>query len=173
LSIKIDGGPILYAHKRIGLGGRTFRCLKFRSMVVNSNEKLRRYLEANPDANAEWKLKCKLRRDPRVTHVGRFLRRYSFDELPQLLNVLRGDMSLVGPRPIAIAEASRYDNDIAYYYRVRPGITGVWQVSGRNKVSYAKRVQMDVWYVRNWSLWHDVAILCKTLPVLLKPSGAY
>jgi len=171
--IKLDGGPIFFYHKRIGFNKGTFRCFKFRSMVPNGNEVLWRYLAANPQANIEWRESCKLREDPRVTYMGHFLRRYSLDELPQLINVLRGDMSLVGPRPIAVNEIERYENDIAYYVRVRPGITGVWQVSGRSNVSYEARVQMDVWYVRNWSFWHDLAILCKTLPALMTQSGAY
>jgi Undecaprenyl-phosphate galactose phosphotransferase WbaP len=171
--VKLDGGDVFFAHKRIGYGGKPFRCLKFRSMMPNGHIALKNYLEANLEAQEEWETTCKLRDDPRVTRVGKFLRRHSLDELPQLINVLRGEMSLVGPRPISLAEINRYDDDIAYYYRVRPGITGVWQVSGRNTLSYAKRVQMDVWYVRNWSLWHDVAILCKTLPALLNQDGAY
>ncbi len=171
--VVIDGGPVLYGHKRLGLNGRTFSCLKFRSMVVNSDEILKRYLADNPAANDEWQKEWKLRDDPRITRFGAFLRRTSLDELPQLLNVLWGDMSLVGPRPIVVGEVGKYDHDIMHYYRVRPGITGLWQVSGRNDVSYARRVQMDSWYVRNWSLWHDIAILCKTIPVLLKRTGAY
>jgi len=173
LLVKRDGGPAFYGHKRIGFNGTTFSCLKFRSMVVNGDEALRNHLANNPEASAEWHREWKLRKDPRVTRVGAFLRRSSLDELPQLLNVLRGEMSMVGPRPIVVAEADKYHSDIAYYCRVRPGITGLWQVSGRNDVSYAKRVQMDAWYVRNWSLWHDVAILCKTFPVILSRAGAY
>src|SRR5262249_45054225 len=114
-----------------------------------------------------------LRDDPRVTRIGALLRKTSLDELPQLINVLRGDMSIVGPRPIIMAEVKKYDNDIAHYYRVRPGITGLWQVSGRNDVSYSQRVQMDSWYVRNWSLWNDIAIICKTVPAVVKKNGAY
>ena len=125
------------------------------------------------EARKEWEQDHKLKNDPRITRLGSFLRNSSLDELPQLINVLRGEMSLVGPRPIVAAEVSKYEHDIAHYYRVSPGITGLWQVSGRNDVSYEQRVQMDSWYVRNWSLWHDIAILCKTLPALLKRSGAY
>jgi undecaprenyl-phosphate galactose phosphotransferase len=171
--VKLDGGPALFGHKRLGLNGKSFPCLKFRSMVPNGDEVLKRHLAKNPAAKEEWDREMKLRNDPRVTLVGAFLRKTSLDELPQLLNVLRGDMSLVGPRPIVVAETDRYENDIAHYYRVRPGITGLWQVSGRNDVSYAKRVQMDSWYVRNWSLWHDIAIICKTFPVVFKRTGAY
>jgi undecaprenyl-phosphate galactose phosphotransferase len=108
-----------------------------------------------------------------VTPIGKFLRKTSIDELPQLLNVLKGEMSIVGPRPIIVAETEKYDSDIIHYYRVRPGITGLWQVSGRNDVSYAERVSMDSWYVRNWSLWHDIAIICKTFPAVFKRNGAY
>jgi undecaprenyl-phosphate galactose phosphotransferase len=171
--VALDGGPVVYGHKRIGYKGKSFACLKFRSMVKNSEDVLRQHLEKNPEARAEWQREWKLHKDPRVTAIGGLLRRTSLDELPQLWNVLRGDMSLVGPRPIVVAEADKYNSDIAYYCRVRPGITGLWQVSGRNDVSYAKRVQMDAWYVRNWSLWHDVAIICKTIPVLINRSGAY
>jgi Undecaprenyl-phosphate galactose phosphotransferase WbaP len=171
--VKRDGGPVFFGHKRIGKNGETFYCLKFRSMIANSQSILERYLAENPEAKAEWEATQKLKNDPRVTAFGNFLRSSSLDELPQLLNVLNGEMSLVGPRPIVKDEVSKYDYDIAHYYRVSPGITGLWQVSGRNDVSYAQRVKMDSWYVRNWSLWHDIAILCKTLPALLKRQGAY
>lgn len=170
---KRDGGPVFFGHQRIGKDGKTFPCLKFRSMIVNSKEVLEKHLAENAEARAEWDADQKLKNDPRITRFGNFLRSSSLDELPQLINVLRGEMSLVGPRPIVTAEVSKYDHDIAHYYRVSPGITGLWQVSGRNDVSYTQRVQMDSWYVRNWSLWHDIAILCKTLPALCKRSGAY
>jgi Undecaprenyl-phosphate galactose phosphotransferase WbaP len=173
LIVKLDGGPAFYRHRRIGLEGKVFKCLKFRSMVAKSDMVLARYLEKNPAADIEWQRDHKLRRDPRITRLGRFLRRTSLDELPQLFNVLRGEMSIVGPRPIIVAETEKYDNDIAFYYRVRPGITGLWQVSGRNNVSYAERVRMDSWYVRNWSLWHDITIICKTFAVVIKQDGAY
>jgi len=171
--IKRDGGPVFFGHKRIGKQGKDFYCLKFRTMVLGSQEILERHLEENPEAKAEWDATHKLKNDPRITGIGRFLRSYSLDELPQLINVLRGQMSLVGPRPIVSAEITKYNQDIAYYYRVSPGVTGLWQVSGRNDVTYEQRVQMDSWYVRNWSLWHDIAILCKTFPALLKRHGAY
>jgi len=173
LVVKFDGGPALYRHKRLGINGKTFRCLKFRSMVTNGDAVLRRCLAENPRAQNEWKRTYKLRDDPRVTAVGAFLRRTSLDELPQLINVLRGDMSIVGPRPIIVAETKEYEHDISHYFRVRPGITGLWQVSGRNDVTYHQRVQMDSWYVRNWSLWHDIAIICKTVPVVVRRNGAY
>jgi len=173
LIVKLDGGPAFYRHKRLGLGGKTFSCYKLRSMMPNGAEVLTKYLESNPAARAEWQNDHKLRNDPRVTMIGAFMRCTSLDELPQLFNVLRGDMSVVGPRPIIVAETTKYDNDIAYYYRVRPGITGLWQVSGRNDVTYAERVHMDSWYVRNWSVWYDLVILCKTVAVVLKGRGAY
>jgi Undecaprenyl-phosphate galactose phosphotransferase WbaP len=173
LVVKMDGGMAFYRHKRIGFNGEDFACLKFRSMVNDSEAVLQRHLANFPLARAEWQRDHKLRKDPRITRVGRFLRRTSLDELPQLFNVLKGEMSIVGPRPIIVAETAKYDNDIAFYYRVRPGITGLWQVSGRNDVSYAERVRMDSWYVRNWSLWHDIAIICKTIPVVINRDGAY
>ena len=171
--VRRDGGKALYGHKRLGREGKSFPCLKFRSMVIDSDAALTKYLAENAQARREWEEDHKLRDDPRVTRIGKFLRKTSLDELPQLLNVLRGDMSIVGPRPIIVAETEKYDNDISHYYRVRPGITGLWQVSGRNDVSYKQRVRMDSWYVRNWSLWHDIAIICKTFPVVLKRDGAY
>jgi Undecaprenyl-phosphate galactose phosphotransferase WbaP len=173
LMVKRDGGPAFFGHSRIGRNGRKFRCLKFRSMVMNGDAVLARVLAENPEAKAEWDETQKLKNDPRVTWIGNILRSTSLDELPQLFNVLMGEMSLVGPRPIVTAEVQKYESDIAHYYRVRPGITGLWQVSGRSDVTYAQRVQMDCWYVRNWSLWHDIAIICKTFPALLKRSGAY
>lgn len=171
--VKVDGGSALFGHKRLGYGGKIFPCLKFRTMVMDSNERLKQYLSSNPQAAEEWKATQKLQNDPRVTRFGKFLRCTSIDELPQLINVLKGDMSLVGPRPIVRDEIAHYNHDILHYYRVRPGVTGLWQVSGRSDVSYAQRVQMDSWYVRNWSLWHDIAILCKTIPAVFKRSGAY
>jgi len=173
LLVKLDGGPALYRHDRIGLNGDVFSCLKFRSMVQKSDEVLAQHLAKYPLAQAEWNRDHKLRKDPRITRLGKILRRASLDELPQLINVLRGEMSIVGPRPIIVEEAAKYNHDIAFYYRVRPGITGLWQVSGRNDVSYDDRVRMDSWYVRNWSLWHDITIICKTFKVVLKQRGAY
>ena len=170
--VRLDGGPALFGHKRLGEGGRRFKCLKFRSMVVDADVRLRSLLERDPAARAEWEATQKLRDDPRITSIGRVLRRTSLDELPQLLNVLRGEMSLVGPRPIVDAEIPKYGDDISFYYETRPGITGLWQVSGRSNTSYKYRVQLDVWYVRNWSLWHDVAILLKTVPAVFARDGA-
>ena len=172
LLVRADGGPALYGHRRIGENGRSFRCLKFRSMVQNGDAVLQELLATNPAAQAEWLATQKLRDDPRVTPIGRFLRQTSLDELPQLFNVLRREMSLVGPRPIVEAEIDRYGRDISFYYETRPGITGLWQVSGRSNTSYEARVRLDVWYVRNWSLWHDFTILLKTIPAVLAKDGA-
>ena len=170
--VRRDGGPALFRHKRVGAGGRTFECIKFRTMVLNADAALHDLLARDPAARREWEEQQKLRHDPRITPVGHFLRKTSLDELPQLLNVLRGEMSLVGPRPIVDAEISRYGRDIEYYYGTKPGITGLWQVSGRSDTSYARRVQLDRWYACNWSLWHDIAILAKTIPVVFRREGA-
>ena len=167
-----DRGPILFSHERIGLNGRRFRCLKFRSMVANSQEALRKHLEAFPQARAEWEASQKLHDDPRITPLGRFLRVTSLDELPQLLNVIRGDMSLVGPRPIVEDEVVRYAEHIDHYAAVRPGITGLWQVSGRSDVDYDQRVQLDCRYVREWSFFGDMIILIKTVKVVALRTGS-
>jgi undecaprenyl-phosphate galactose phosphotransferase len=142
-------------------------------MVVNADEILRNKIKADAQVAAEWAATQKLRDDPRITRIGSFLRRSSLDELPQLLNVLHGEMSLVGPRPIVQAEVARYGSDIEYYYAAKPGLTGLWQVSGRSDMSYARRVRLDVWYVRNWTLWHDIAILFKTVPAVFLQRGAH
>jgi UDP-galactose-lipid carrier transferase len=170
--IRTDGGPVLFGHKRLGENGRHFHCLKFRSMMVDSDAVLQQVLETDPQARAEWEATHKLHDDPRITPLGRILRKSSIDELPQLLNVLRGEMSLVGPRPIIDDEVPRYGLNISYYFEAKPGITGLWQVSGRSNTTYEHRVRLDVWYVRNWSLWHDIAILMKTLPAVLRKEGA-
>jgi UDP-galactose-lipid carrier transferase len=170
--VKLDGGPVFFAHPRIGAGGRRFPCLKFRSMRVDSAEVLDHLLSTNPAAAVEWAATQKLRNDPRVTKVGAWLRKTSLDELPQLINVLRLEMSLVGPRPIVDAELAHYGENITYYYETRPGLTGLWQVSGRSDTTYQKRVQLDTWYVKNWTLWHDIAILAKTVPAVLDRTGA-
>lgn len=168
-----DGGPAFYAHTRIGQGGRGFGCLKFRSMVIDSQARLDALLEADPEARAEWEATRKLKNDPRVTAVGRFLRKTSLDELPQLINVLRGEMSLVGPRPVVAAELSTYYGAAAaHYMSVRPGITGLWQVSGRSDTSYAQRVALDVAYATKPSLWQDIKILLRTPVVVLARRGA-
>ncbi len=173
LATKLDSkGPVIYGHRRIGRGGRTFFAWKFRSMVVNADTVLTDYLQRDPKARDEWESKQKLRNDPRVTRVGRLLRKSSLDELPQLWNVLVGEMSLVGPRPIINSEIHRYRERISLYERVLPGLSGLWQVSGRNDTTYEERVELDSYYVRNWSFWLDVCILARTIPTLLFGRGA-
>ncbi|MBV9249625.1 MAG: exopolysaccharide biosynthesis polyprenyl glycosylphosphotransferase [Acetobacteraceae bacterium] len=169
---RVDGGKALYRHKRVGAGGILFDCLKYRTMVPDADRVLAHVLATDPAAAEEWAATQKLRNDPRVTPIGRFLRRSSLDELPQLFNVLRGEMSLVGPRPIVEAEIERYGSDIEYYYEAKPGLTGLWQVSGRSDTSYHRRIRLDVWYLRNWTLWHDIAILLKTIPAVFLQRGA-
>lgn len=174
LAIKLDSkGPVFFGHTRIGRSGKPFKCYKFRTMIENSQEFLARYLDENPEAKKEWEANFKLEKDPRVTRVGQFLRKTSLDELPQLWNVLTGDMSLVGPRPITKDEVAYYDDYILDFYLVRPGITGIWQVSGRSDTTYEERVRLDSWYVRNWSVWLDITCLYKTIKVVLKREGAY
>jgi lipopolysaccharide/colanic/teichoic acid biosynthesis glycosyltransferase len=173
LIVKRDGGPALYGHTRVGRNGKKFRCLKFRSMCVNSDEVLKQLLATDPVARAEWEREFKLKDDVRVTRIGRFLRRSSLDELPQLWNVVRGEMSLVGPRPIIDQELERYGANSKYYLMATPGITGLWQVSGRCETDYATRVSLDVTYVQNWSLHRDIEILFKTLFVVIRGTGAY
>lgn len=173
LKVKQDGGPIFYGHKRIGKDGKEFKCWKFRSMVTNSQEVLEELLANDPAAKEEWERDFKLKDDPRITKIGSFLRTSSLDEIPQLLNVLMGEMSLVGPRPIVQDEVHYYGDKIKYYQSVRPGVTGLWQVSGRNDISYDLRVYLDRWYVRHWSLWTDIVIIIKTVFVVTRKSGAY
>lgn len=167
-----DGGPVFYRHRRIGRIGQPFDCLKFRTMVPDADRMLDAYLAGNPAAAREWENSFKLRNDPRVTRIGRFLRTTSLDELPQIFNVLRGEMSLVGPRPITAGELDFYGRDVVFYLETRPGMTGLWQISGRSETSYEDRVSYDVWYVKNWSLWHDIAIMAKTVPVVIRRIGA-
>lgn len=168
-----DGGAPIYRQQRIGRGGRVFNCLKFRSMVPDAAQRLERLLESDPAARREWEADHKLRNDPRVTPFGRFIRRTSLDELPQLVNVIAGDMSLVGPRPIVLAETSRYGPYLRHYLTVRPGITGVWQVSGRNDVSYRRRIACDVLYARRRSLMRNLMIMAATFPAVLRSRGSY
>jgi lipopolysaccharide/colanic/teichoic acid biosynthesis glycosyltransferase len=173
-AIKIqDGGPIFFGQSRVGFGGRAFRCWKFRTMVVGAEERLAALLAADPQARLEWAADQKLRRDPRVTVLGVFLRVTSIDELPQLLNVLAGEMSLVGPRPITPSEISRYGRRYSDYCSVRPGITGLWQVSGRNDVGYRSRVAMDVLFARSVSVGLYFALLAATVPAVLRRQGSY
>ena len=173
LLLRLEGGPVLFAHQRVGREGRLFPCYKFRSMVPNAKEVLERLLAEDPEARAEWERDQKLRNDPRITRLGHVLRKLSLDELPQLFNVLKGDMSLVGPRPVVSEELERYGDAKVYYLMVRPGLTGLWQISGRNDVDYDQRVALDTWYVRNWTLWNDIVILFKTLVVVPSRAGAY
>ena len=172
--IKMDSpGPAFYGHRRVGAGGKHFRCWKFRTMYTNAEQLLDKFLQGNPHLRAEWEQTFKLRDDPRVTRVGRFLRKTSLDELPQLWNVLLGQMSLVGPRPIVDAEISRYDAVYELYQRIKPGISGFWQVSGRSDTSYAERVKLDAYYVHNWSVWLDLVILVRTVGIVMLGRGAY
>lgn len=166
-------GSVIYRHRRVGRGGQMFSCLKFRTMVSDADQVLRELLESNPELRAEWVRDHKLRNDPRVTRLGRFLRRTSLDELPQLLNVLRGEMSLVGPRPVVREELLRYGRSVGTYLAAKPGITGLWQVTGRNNTDYRRRVVLDTYYVRNHNLLLDLYILAKTTGVVLGGKGAY
>jgi len=166
-------GPIFFSHRRIQRHGAFFTMWKFRTMCVNSSEVLEAYLAADPSARVEWRRSHKLKSDPRVTRVGDFLRRTSLDELPQLWNVLTGTMSLVGPRPIVAAEVEKYGEYFADYCLVKPGITGLWQVSGRSSCTYGQRVQLDRQYAQTWSLRGDIVILFKTLSAVFNQDGAY
>lgn len=166
-------GPVIFKHRRVGRNGKEFNCYKFRSMCVNSKEVLEHLLATDPEAKAEWDKEFKLKNDPRITKSGAFLRKTSLDELPQLWNVLKGEMSLVGPRPIVKREIPRYGVYFKEYSMVRPGITGIWQTSGRNDVDYPERVQMDNWYVHNWNLWLDLVLLWRTGRAVLNCAGAY
>jgi len=171
--IRREPGSILYRHRRIGQDGHVFECLKFRTMVPDAEQVLRELLERDPAVQAEWLRDHKLRRDPRVTRLGRFLRRTSLDELPQLWNVMRGDMSLVGPRPVIREELLRYGRNVRAYLSAKPGITGLWQVKGRNDTDYRRRIALDTYYVRNQTLLLDLYILFRTARVVLGGSGAY
>ena len=167
IAIKLTSrGPIFFGHRRFGRENRPFQMLKFRTMVVDADKILASYLETHPEERVEWQRHQKLRNDPRITEVGKWLRRYSLDELPQLLNVFAGQMSLVGPRPIMEAEILRYGHSYGVYTRVLPGITGLWQVSGRNNTTYDQRIDFDEYYVCNWSIWLDLYILIRTIRVV-------
>jgi Undecaprenyl-phosphate galactose phosphotransferase WbaP len=174
MAVKLSSrGPVIYGHERIGRGGRRFRAWKFRSMFENSSEVLEQYLEEHPELREEWDKDHKLKYDPRITRIGRFIRKTSLDELPQLWNVIRGEMSLVGPRPIVTAEIVKYGSYYGLYTIVKPGITGLWQVSGRNNTTYEERIQLDAYYVRNWSPWMDLYLLLRTIRIVLFAHGAY
>ena len=166
-------GPVIFSHRRIGRNGTFFSMWKFRTMCVNSSEVLERYLAAHPEARAEWKRAHKLQNDPRVTRIGRVMRQWSLDELPQVWNVLTGRMSLVGPRPIVAAEVEKYGSCFRCYTSVKPGVTGLWQVSGRSTLSYDERVKLDCTYARHWSLLRDTKILVLTLKSVANQEGAY
>ncbi|MHB0950900.1 MAG: sugar transferase [Allorhizobium sp.] len=168
-----DGGRVFYGHSRIGHSGRPFRCLKFRTMREDGDRILKEYLETHPSAYEEWRATRKLQHDPRVTTVGGVLRKLSLDELPQLINIIRGEMSIVGPRPVVEDELELYDAAAHYYLRTRPGLTGLWQVSGRNDVSYDSRVALDSHYVENWSLMTDIKIIGMTVPAVCLSRGSY
>lgn len=171
--IKLDSkGPVLFGHKRIGLDGNDITIWKFRTMVQDAGDVLVECLQSDPALRAEWEEKHKLTCDPRITKVGHFLRRTSLDELPQLWNVLRGDLSLVGPRPIVWDEVDKYEDGFVLYKKVKPGLTGLWQVSGRSGTSYSERVRLDAFYVRNWSVWLDIYILLKTPGEVFRCRGA-
>ncbi|MCL6589060.1 MAG: undecaprenyl-phosphate galactose phosphotransferase WbaP [Firmicutes bacterium] len=173
--IKLDSpGPAIYSGKRLGKGGREFKCYKFRTMYVNEKEILEEYLRHNQPAKEEWKKYAKLRKyDPRVTRVGRWLRKWSLDEIPQIFNVLKGEMSLVGPRPYLPREQEQMKHHAKTIFETSPGITGLWQVGGRNELEFAERVSLESWYVRNWSLWLDISLMVKTIWAVFERKGAY
>jgi len=173
--VRMSGGKkVIYGHTRIGRHGRQFKCLKFRSMVSNSDEVLRNLLETDPDAREQWERDFKLKDDPRITKIGRFIRKTSLDELPQLWNVVRGEMSIVGPRPVVQAEFEQYYGDAKeHYLSVPPGLTGLWQVSGRNDLDYAERVELDKQYVENSNVIYDFVIVMRTVKVMVVRRGAY
>lgn len=173
LLVRLSGPGVIFAHTRVGRGGRLFPCYKFRTMVPNAQAVLDRLLGEQPALRAEWEKDFKLKDDPRITGIGRLLRKYSLDELPQFWNVIRGDMSLVGPRPVVPDELRRYGKRASVYLAVRPGVTGLWQVGGRNDVDYAERIRMDSTYVAKQCLLMDLSILVKTVAVVFQRRGAY
>ena len=174
LAVKISSpGPVLYGHKRVGLNGKQLNTYKFRSMVMDADEKLKSVLDADPRLREEWESTHKLKDDPRVTIAGKFLRRTSFDEFPQLINILKGEMSLVGPRPVTDPELKKYGENARRVLSVKPGLTGLWQVSGRSDTDYAERVSYDLYYIQSWSVWLDLWILYRTPAVIFKGKGAY
>jgi len=174
LLIKLTSrGPVFFKQKRIGYGGREFTAYKFRTMRQDADEVLHQYLDEHPELKEEWEKEQKLKNDPRCTAIGRLLRKMSLDELPQVINILLGEMSLVGPRPIVKDEIPKYGSAFEVYSRVKPGLTGLWQVSGRNNLPYEERVRLDEYYVRNWSVWLDIYILFRTPYVVIKQEGAY
>lgn len=171
--VKTDKGPVFYGHERIGRNGKKFKCLKFRSMATNSKELLEQILAQDPEARKVWEQSFKLKNDPRITKIGHFLRKTSLDELPQLFNILKGEMSTVGPRPVTEKEVDFYNDNKSYYLAVKPGLTGLWQVSGRSNIDYNTRIQIDKHYVQTWSFLKDMIIIIKTIKVVLFREGAY
>lgn len=166
-------GPVFYGHKRVGKNGREFKCWKFRSMCIDADKKLEEILANNPDMRAEWEKDRKFTNDPRVTKFGKFLRKTSLDELPQLINILIGQMSFVGPRPVTEPELEKYGKYRDYVLSVSPGLSGMWQTSGRSDTEYEERISLDSYYIQNWSIWLDIWILIKTVWVVIKGRGAY
>jgi exopolysaccharide production protein ExoY len=173
VTVVTSPGPVLFRHRRVGFKGKYFDCLKFRTMVTDAPERLRQLLDTDPSAAAEWTANRKLRNDPRVTAIGAILRKSSLDELPQLFNVLKGDMSIVGPRPVTEEELVRYSSAIDTYYACRPGITGLWQVSGRSTTTFNKRVACDCFYAQHWSIALDAKIIMATIPAVCLSDTAY
>lgn len=171
LLVAMDGGPVIYRHTRIGKDGKLFACYKFRTMIVGAHDLFDEFLALHPAASTEWQEAQKLDLDPRITSIGGFLRRTSLDELPQLLNIISGEMSLVGPRPVTQTELQRYGQHAAAYLSVVPGLTGLWQVSGRNRLTYDERVRLDMHYIAHRSLWLDFWILYRTVGVLIRGDG--
>jgi exopolysaccharide production protein ExoY len=174
IAVRMTGRKVIYGHTRVGRGGKPFQCLKFRSMVPNSQEVLRELLATDPDARAQWERDFKLKDDPRITRIGRFIRKTSLDELPQLWNVVKGEMSIVGPRPVIQAEFEQYyDGAREHYLSVPPGLTGLWQVSGRSDLDYAERVELDKRYVERSNVFYDFMIVMRTVKVMVARRGAY
>jgi Undecaprenyl-phosphate galactose phosphotransferase WbaP len=175
VAVKLSSpGSVVFGHLRVGRLGKSFRCYKFRSMVPNAEMVLQELLDRDPEARAEWDRDFKLKNDPRITRIGAFIRRTSLDELPQLWNVLKGDMSIVGPRPVVRRElALYYANGRRHYLSVRPGLTGLWQISGRNDINYEERVELDKLYVQTWNVFRDFMIVMRTVGVMFGKTGAY
>lgn len=174
LMIRSQGaGPVIFKQTRCGKGGKAFTCYKFRTMHIDAPQSLNDLLERDPVAAAQWEKSQKLQNDPRITKLGSFLRRSSLDELPQLINIIAGDMSIIGPRPVTFTELTRYGSKLPYYAAARPGVTGLWQVNGRNNLTYDQRIAFDAAYARDWSLLTDLKILLKTIPVVLLSDGAF
>jgi Undecaprenyl-phosphate galactose phosphotransferase WbaP len=174
LLIKLSSpGPILFGHLRIGRGGRHFKTYKFRTMVIDADEQLEKLLKSDPEVRRQWETNHKIKDDPRITGIGKFLRRTSLDELPQLINILKGEMSLVGPRPIVDGEVPKYGENFKRIFSIKPGLTGLWQVSGRSDTDYTSRVSYDTYYLQSWSVWLDLWVLFKTAGVVIRGKGAY